>query len=120
MICRHCGANIPDNSIFCPSCNQSVTGNEQGNGIPQYDQYNQYGQYGQNSQPKKGIYVPALVVGIIGIILALLSPIVGIALGAVAITLSVKGQDKVSRIIGSAAIVVAVINWIAGIFILLG
>ena len=115
MICRHCGANIPNNSVFCPSCNESVIGNQQENGVPPYNDPNF-----QNSQPKKSYYVPALVLAIISIVAALLVPIAGIALGIVSIVLALKGKDRISLFMGAVGIGIGVVTWIINIIILLG
>ena len=115
MICRHCGAEITNNSIICPQCGESTAGSQPGNGYPPY---NPYDYYNQGGQPKKSTTTPALVLAIIGIVAALLVPIGGIALGTISIILASKEKDKTSTIIAIVAIVIAIVMWIINAVIL--
>jgi len=76
MICSHCGAQIQEYSAYCPYCGQQFQYQNQ-------DYNNRYYQYPQPNPPPYSIYPPQaaprtapMILGIIGIIFALLLPFV--------------------------------------------
>jgi hypothetical protein len=71
---------------------------------------------------QSGAATGALVCGIVGIPGALLSPIVGIALGIIALVLGTRSRTSskknlaiVGMVLGVIALIIAIINWILGI-----
>ena len=75
-----------------------------------------------NSQQKKK---PSLILGILSIVLGLLSPIVGLVLGIIGLVLANVYQKefgldyKTERILNIVGIVVSVINWVAGLLLMM-
>ena len=76
-----------------------------------------------NSQQKKK---PSLILGILSIVLGLLSPIVGlILLGIIGLVLAFSYQKesgldyKTEKILNIVGLVVSVINWVAGLFLMM-
>ena len=53
MFCQKCGAAVPDDATFCPSCSAQVTGQAPPPSPPQYGQYAQP----QYVQPQNGQYI---------------------------------------------------------------
>ena len=68
---------------------------------------------------------PSLVLGVLSIVLGLLSPIVGLVLGIIGLVLANSHQKeseldyKTERILNIVGIVVSVINWVAGLFLMM-
>ena len=91
----------------------------------------QYGQqpYGQYGAPQYGTPAgdgrakTALILGIVGLVLSFLIPIIGLILGVIAIVMAGKavkegyvgGQAKIGRILGIVAIIIAVIMMVVAI-----
>lgn len=81
--CKHCGAQIPDDATFCPSCGKDVTGissteNQSDNKFPAEDKYS--------------------VLTILGIVFTFLSSLIGLILSILAYneakrTFSLKNQS---------------------------
>ena len=67
----------------------------------------------------------SLVLGILSIVLGLLSPIVGLVLGIIGLVLANSHQKeseldyKTERILNIVGIVVSVINWVAGLLLMM-
>jgi hypothetical protein len=66
-----------------------------------------------------GTSVPAIVLGIVGIIGGLFIPIIGVVLGIIGLVLARKqgGPERNGTILCIAAIAVSVVNWIATVII---
>ena len=68
---------------------------------------------------------PSLVLGILSIVLGLLSPIVGLVLGIIGLVLANSHQKeseldyKTEQILNIVGIVVSVINWVAGLLLMM-
>ncbi|MBQ9744154.1 MAG: zinc ribbon domain-containing protein [Clostridia bacterium] len=114
MYCPICGNQIPDNSVVCPVCNQLVT--------YQADP-NQFGT--PPKAPSKVLGILGTIFGALGIPLAILIACFGYIFGGASLVLSIIGKSKnhedklalVGIILGALAIVVALINSIAGVIL---
>ena len=68
---------------------------------------------------------PSLVLGVLSIVLGLLFPIVGLVLGIVGVVLANSHQKesepdyKTERILNIVGIVISVLNWIAGVVLMM-
>ena len=67
----------------------------------------------------------SLVLGILSIILGLLSPVVSLILGIIGLVLANSHQKeseldyKTERILNIVGIVISVVNWVAGLFLMM-
>ncbi|MBS6954825.1 MAG: DUF4190 domain-containing protein [Enterocloster asparagiformis] len=71
-----------------------------------------------------GPAIPALVLGIMGIVIGLLIPIVGLILSGIAMSLGQRarnsaqfGMAKTAVILGTVGMVISLLNWIGGIIL---
>ena len=68
---------------------------------------------------------PSLVLGILSIVLGLLSPIVGLILGIIGLVLGNSHQNqsglnyKTEKILNIVGMVISVLNWIAGVVLMM-
>ena len=96
--CSSCGADLLDESAFCPSCGARADG-----AVRQGMEQNAYGAAGngqvpQNAaqslqKPMNGVGLAGMIVGIIAGIFCWV-PVLGLVLGIVGIVLSVKGLRR--------------------------
>lgn len=101
--CSRCGQVIREGETVCAFCNQPVGGNA--NAAPFYTPpANGSAPVGPASVEKKGTGL-----GVAGILLALLSPLVGFILGFMAIKQGKGSSNKTAVVLGIVAIVVAAI-----------
>lgn len=92
-------------------------------GQPPYNQ--PYGQPGYGPVPGKGKATAALVLGIVSVVFAFLSPIVGLICGIIAIVMSNKarnegyigGAQKAGKILGIVGLVICIIMFVLGIVV---
>ena len=140
-ICGHCGAQCDDRDVFCNSCGTAFpSDNAQQQGqqyygqygdMPPYQQQGQYNPY-QNPYQYQQYYVPGfvpprkrtapLVLGIIGIVFAILLPLVtyccsipGLVMASRDINLGAQGRGY--QALNIIALVIAVINSILGVIL---
>lgn len=101
MICKKCGTVVDDYEKVCPNCGSSMKDLDD--------------ELDDDTEMKKSFYTENLVLGIIGIIFAILLPLITYCVSIVGLVLSIKKKDKVGIILNSIALVGAVINSIAGV-----
>jgi uncharacterized paraquat-inducible protein A len=109
MYCNFCNAEIPDGSAICPRCGENL-------------QAVASQSFAATPAPQeKRLYVPALVLSIIGLPFALLLPIVTYPCSTIALVFSITKRathkTTASLVMSIIGLVVALINSIAGVIL---
>ena len=111
MFCKHCGNQIPDNATFCSHCGNAVQTT-----TPPTPPVNPYyaPQQGNGKFP-----VVSLVLGILGIILAIIPSIfyIGLILSIVGLVFGVKEKAATGKGVGLVLSIIG--TCIGGVYLLL-
>lgn len=130
MKCKQCGYEIDDKLTYCPFCGTKTEKNEEikacvSCGTPLADGALYCTNCGKPVSEMKQTepYVPAKstsaeqVLGILGIVFAFLSPIVGLILGIVGLVKSIHADNKSAKTLGILAIVFASVMMLVEFFL---
>jgi len=91
MFCPECGAQIPDGSKFCSQCGRTLRTPQRTSGEPQRVSQT------TPSSPKKtaGTAIASLVLGLVGIFFGLITSILAIVFGGVALSQINKSEGEI-------------------------
>lgn len=106
MFCNNCGASIPDNTPFCPSCGARTSAPVQQPGYP----VSQPAYPTPVQQPGKGFAIASMVLGIVSFFcFAFITGLLGIVFGGVAKS---KGSRSSMATAGIVCGVIGVALWL--------
>jgi len=119
MFCPKCGAQIPDDSEFCSKCGAALKVTQQAGVQPQTPQASSQTVV---SSPKKtsGTAIASLVLGLVGIFFGLITSILAIIFGGVAISQINKSEGQIGgHGMAVAGLVLGIIMTIVWVVILI-